>query len=218
MIKIFFKNGAVMEGKIRKFSKKKMVVKTKAGDKLIIFNPHEVIMMIMKIKKPKEKIESFKEEPNYNEQEVIVDQIWEHTSDKYFYKKWKVVDVINENVTLENTNHTININKNELNFKNYWVLIYSPVITKEPVFDLDDIPLPPFVDQMIETIESKPIEDIDLRSKKLAELHLLKKKIDLESIGKKIKTFMPDQPKVTVYDLPNFTKSSATNDSSKKNS
>lgn len=210
-VKIFFKNGTTIEGKIKKHSKKRLVVKIKDGAKLIIYNPLENILMILENKNKS------KESKQYITPgiKVELEQIWTRNYDG---NEYLVVDMIQDCVTLENvvTKQQITLKINEIVPENGWNFICDRGFVIQGVSN-SEIINEPIADEEI-TIPSYK-EDISLHSKKLVELHLLKKQNEIERLTKKVKTFIPNQTSgVHIYDIPNFKKSSVTNSSSAKNS
>lgn len=214
--KLFLKNGTTVDGKIKKWSKKKVVLKTTKG-KLIIFNPSENIMMILiedKIKKPKTKSVSKSISPPLP---IEINQLWSYNN-----TKWIVTDIVNNYIKLENVldSEVIYPDSTELNSSNGWILeaAQATTIQSKSSIEYESENL----DQELKGIPAPEIPyepDVSLKAKKLTELHRLKKQQETEQVINKLKNFVPSQNNLKVkYDLPFTKKPSTPNGSTTKNS
>lgn len=222
LVKIYFNNGTTVDGWIKKWNKKKAIIKTLAGCDLMVFSPSENIMMVLRSAKkpnlssPQKEIkitqpveEQSSNEPKYTTEDssplaIEIGMMLGYRDGS----RWEITDTVHEFVTLKNTRTGEQICPfaRELRNDKGWHTVEAALNqSKQPQLNRYEEYSEKYSEK--KSVEQPYQPDISLRSKELVNLYRLKRKSELESTAKQINNFIPnDSLKVTKYELPDLSK------------
>jgi sRNA-binding regulator protein Hfq len=196
-VKVFFLNGAVIEGTVISWTDQQSVLKTDSGAKILIYNTAQNVLMVKKNKKekvvetavPSESIASqtvskFEPKPFLP---LLVGQVWVDNDGS----KYEIVDDINGWLTISilPSGETFFLTHDDFN-RRQLTQVSNPIIEQIENIELD-LPL-------------SQEKNLPARAKELAELRINRSQLEKEAIRKSFSATINNITTKDRYAIPNF--------------